>query len=93
MKISNALYLSPNLRYDPVAQVVIIQRLNPETGEVTFQTPSRAALREERAAVIAGPRTTDLRQPTRAAEPAVSAADVPKSDHAAEAESHISILV
>jgi hypothetical protein len=93
MKISNALYLSPNLRYDAVAQVVIIQRLDPETGEVTFQTPSRAAVREERAAVASAPRTTVLRQPARAAESSVSPADAPKADQAPEAESHVSILV
>jgi len=93
MKISNALYLSPNLRYDAVAQVVIIQRLNPETGEVTFQTPSRAAIREERAAVASVPRAVVARQPARTAESSVSPADAAKQGHAAEAESHISILV
>jgi tRNA pseudouridine-54 N-methylase len=93
MKISNALYLSPNLRYDAVAQVVIIQRLNPETGEVTFQTPSRAAIREERAAVTSIPRAAVARQPARTAESSVSPADAVKQGHAAEAEAHISILV
>ena len=93
MKISNALYLSPNLRYDAVAQVVIIQRLNPETGEVTFQTPSRAAVREERAAVVSVPRPAAVRQPARTAETSVSPADAAKQGHPAEAESHISILV
>jgi len=93
MKISNALYLSPNLRYDAVAQVVIIQRLDPETGEVTFQTPSRAAIREERAAAFSASRTTDLPQPGRAAENSVSRADASKAGHAAETESHVSILI
>jgi hypothetical protein len=83
--------LSPNLRYDAVAQVVIIQRLNPETGEVTFQTPSRAAIREERAAVTSVPRAAVVRQPARTEESSVSTADAAKQGHAAE--SHISILV
>jgi hypothetical protein len=54
MKISNAAFLSPTLRYDLAAQVVVFERLNPETGEVAFQVPSPAALKEEeRAAAIA----------------------------------------
>jgi hypothetical protein len=54
MKIPSAAFLSPTLRYDLQAQVVVFQRLNPDTGEVAFQVPSPAALKEqERAAAIA----------------------------------------
>jgi hypothetical protein len=47
MKIPNATYLSPNLRYDAAAQVVIFERVNPDTGVVTFQAPSREAIKDE----------------------------------------------
>jgi hypothetical protein len=54
MKISNAVYPSPNLRYDLAAREVVFERLNPETGEVVFQVPSRETLKhEEHAAAIA----------------------------------------
>jgi hypothetical protein len=95
MKISNAAYLSPNLRYDAVAQVVIVQRLDPETGEVRFQTPSRAAIREEEHARVTGaPRNTWLSQSAHAAENSVPTADAPKEPQATDGESsHISIVV
>jgi hypothetical protein len=51
MKISNALYPSPNLRYDPAARDVVFERLNPDTGDVIFQVPSRETLKEEEHAV------------------------------------------
>jgi hypothetical protein len=54
MKISNAGYPSPNLRYDPAAREVIFERLNPDTGDVTFQVPSRETLREEAHAAATG---------------------------------------
>src|SRR5882757_5392793 len=54
MKIPNATYPSPNLRYDPVAREVIFERLNPVTGDVTFQVPSRETLREEAHAAETG---------------------------------------
>jgi hypothetical protein len=54
MKIPNATYPSPNLRYDPAAREVIFERLNPVTGDVTFQVPSRETLREEAHAAETG---------------------------------------
>jgi hypothetical protein len=94
MKISNAVYLSPNLRYDAVAQVVIVERRNPDTGEVTFQTPSRAAIREEHAAVTDAPRNVLSPQPARAAESPAPPAAAPIEPQATDAESsQISILV
>jgi hypothetical protein len=92
MKISNAVYLSPNLRYDAVAQVVIVQRLNPETGEVTFQTPSRAAIREEEHAAVTGAhRSAFSPQPTGAANSSVSLAEAPQATDTEP--SHVSIVV
>src|SRR5471030_1405914 len=54
MKILNATYPSPNFRYDPAAREVIFERLNPDTGDVTFQVPSRETLREEKHAAAIG---------------------------------------
>lgn len=92
MKISNAAYLSPNLRYDAVAQVVIVERLNPETGEVTFQTPSRAAIREEEHAAVTGARrSASSPQPAGAANAPVLPAE---TSQATDSESsHVSIVV
>jgi hypothetical protein len=56
MKILNAVYPSPNLRYDVAAREVVFERLNPNTGDVIFQVPSRETLKgEEHAAAIASP--------------------------------------
>lgn len=58
MKIPSATHLSPTLRYDPAAQVVIFERFDPNTGDVVFQVPSPAAIKEEeRAAAIAEDRS------------------------------------
>ena len=100
MKIPNATFPSPNLRYDPVAREVIFERLNPVTGDVTFQVPSRETLREEAHAAEIG--TVDPNAPVSLAstagdEPgeAVPAHPTPtpvKSSGAAKGAS-ISILV
>jgi hypothetical protein len=94
MKISNAVYLSPNLRYDAVAQVVIVERLNPETGEVTFQTPSRAAIREQEQAAVTGTHRSAFSpqpEPAGAANAAVSPDEAPQARDTEP--SHVSILV
>jgi hypothetical protein len=92
MKISNAAYLSPNLRYDAVAQVVIVERLNPETGEVTFQTPSRAAIREEEHAAVTGAHRSPFSpQPAGAANASVLPAETPQATDTET--SHVSIVV
>jgi hypothetical protein len=97
MKIPNATYPSPNLRYDPAAREVIFERLNPETGDVTFQVPSRETLREEAHAAETG--VADPNTPTSATddEPgevvvAHPAPTPPKSSGVAKGTS-ISILV
>ncbi len=92
MKIAPAAYLSPNFHYDPLAQVVIFERLNPDTGEITFQAPSRATLRDEaRAAAIA---SHDHAPPApRAAAIGTTAAPVAGSQSPELDSSRISILV
>jgi hypothetical protein len=93
MKIPNATYPSPNLRYDSAAREVIFERLNPETGDVTFQVPSRETLREEAHAAETG--VADPNTPVSPASTAVAAHPAPtpgKSSGAAKGTS-ISILV
>ncbi|HEX3499179.1 MAG TPA: hypothetical protein VHT04_07620 [Stellaceae bacterium] len=104
MKISNAAYPSPNLRYDPAAREVIFERLNPETGDVTFQVPSRETLREEAHAAETGaagpnavaPAPVPLNPPA-AGEPdvavAVHAATPPAKSGGSAKGTSISILV
>jgi hypothetical protein len=72
MKIPNATYPSPNLRYDSAAREVIFERLNPETGDVTFQVPSRETLREEAHAAETG-----IADPNTPVSPASTADDAP----------------
>src|SRR6266481_1105474 len=76
MKIPNVVYPSPNLRYDPIAREVIFERLNPDTGDVTFQVPSRETLREEEHAAAIGTDPKPLApSPAAATLPAVAEAD------------------
>jgi hypothetical protein len=98
MKIPNATYPSPNLRYDPVAREVIFERLNPVTGDVTFQVPSRETLREEAHAAEIG--TAEPQEPASHAsatgeEPgeAVAAHPTPAKPSGAAKGASISILV
>lgn len=79
MKIPNAAFLSSTLRYDLAAQVVVFERLNPETGEVAFQVPSPAVLKEqERAAAIAANQSAvAASQESPAAKADASAAHLP----------------
>ncbi len=98
MKIPNVVYPSPNLRYDPIAREVIFERLNPDTGDVTFQVPSRETLREEEhaAAIGASPDPTAPGAPPAAAEPDAAPTDTapPPAKSASEAKGpSISILV
>jgi hypothetical protein len=54
MKISNALYQTPVVRFDALAQVVIVEHRNPETGELSYQLPSEQTVREQDQAALAG---------------------------------------
>lgn len=74
MKIPNVSYPSPNLRYDPAAREVIFERLNPDTGDVTFQVPSRETLREE-AYAATGPAAPDAVTPAPPSPPATGPDD------------------
>jgi hypothetical protein len=96
MKIPNATYPSPNLRYDPAAREVIFERLNPETGDVTFQVPSRETLREEAHAAETG--AADPNAPVAAGDEPVDAiaahpAPTPAKSSTAAKGTSISILV
>jgi|SRR6185437_8870952 len=104
MKIPSAAFLSPTLRYDLQAQVVVFERLNPDTGEVAFQVPSPAALKEqERAAAIAANQSAAAaqgaaagsQQRIAAAEAEASAAHPPATspEPAGATAPHISLLV
>ena len=97
MKISNVAYPSPNLRYDPAAREVIFERLNPETGDVTFQVPSRETLREEAHAAETGAADPDPAAPSAVdageLDEGVAAQAPPAKSAAAAKGSSISILV
>ena len=54
MKISNALYQTPVVKFDQLAQVLIVEHRNPETGEESYQVPSEDAVRERDQAALAG---------------------------------------
>jgi hypothetical protein len=83
MKILNAGYPSPNLRYDPAAREVIFERLNPDTGDVTFQVPSRETLREEAHAAATGAAAPNAVAPVALAPPAAAQPDEAGAVHAA----------
>jgi hypothetical protein len=48
MKLTGISYVTPMVRYDPDAKVVVIQHRNTETGEVSRQFPSQRALQDLR---------------------------------------------
>jgi hypothetical protein len=80
MKIPSAAFLSPTLRYDLQAQVVVFERLNPDTGEVAFQVPSPAALKEqERAAAIAANQSAAAAQGAAAGSQGIATAEAEAS--------------
>ncbi len=54
MKISNALYPTPVVRFDALAQVVIVEHRNPDTGEESYQVPTEETVRERDLAALAG---------------------------------------
>ena len=45
MKIVEAPYQSPVVRYDPLAQITIVERRDPKTGDVSSQIPGRDVVR------------------------------------------------
>jgi hypothetical protein len=54
MNVSAPQYHSPTIRYDPLAEVVIVQRVNPDTGQVTSQTPDEKTLVHDRIEALGG---------------------------------------
>jgi hypothetical protein len=54
MKLAGISYLSPVLRYDPEAKVVVVQHRDTQTGKVSRQFPSEEAVRELRQSVLTG---------------------------------------
>jgi hypothetical protein len=62
MKVPEFEYRTPVIRYDPLAQVQIYERRNPTTGDVSYQVPSVAAVRQ----------LQDNRPSTEKAEPVIS---------------------
>jgi hypothetical protein len=73
MKVTGPQYHSPAVHYDQLAQVVIIQRVDPDTGEVTSQEPRQETVTQQRIAALG------------AAAPAAAAAESAKSGPAPEA--------
>ena len=56
MKVVGIAYPTPVVRYDLLAQIVIVQHRDTSTGEVDYQVPSTAEVRsEEQAALAAHP--------------------------------------
>jgi hypothetical protein len=54
MNVNAPQYHSPTVRYDPLAEVVIVQRVNPDTGAVTSQTPDERTLLHDRIEALGG---------------------------------------
>jgi hypothetical protein len=54
MELKSVSYLSPILRYDPVAEVVIFAHRNPATGDISSQIPSAEAVKARHVATGAG---------------------------------------
>lgn len=54
MKLAGISYVSPVVRFDPDARVVVFQHRDPTTGEVSQQVPSQEAVRDLRMDVLTG---------------------------------------
>ncbi len=72
MKVQGIAYVTPVLRYDADAQVVVLQRRDSETGKVSMQFPSERAVREivaQRPPPVSGLEKTEPVVEKRVAEP------------------------
>lgn len=80
----NSIYPTPVTRYDSVAQVVIVEHRNPDTGKLSYQEPTADVVRsdDENALAIHPPAAPPLKK-TAAAD------DTAKPDRAGS----ISLLV
>jgi hypothetical protein len=54
MNVNAPQYHSPTIRYDLLAEVVIVQRVDPDTGEVISQTPDEKTLVHDRIEALNG---------------------------------------
>ena len=75
MKIDVA-YQSPVIRYDPLARTEIYEARNSQTGSVSYQEPSAAAVRQLESAptqAAASPGVAPVAAPQATAEPAPKA--------------------
>ena len=54
MELRSFSYLSPILRYDPVAQVVIVAHRDPDTGDISSQIPSAESVKARHVASAVG---------------------------------------
>ncbi|MBX6370037.1 MAG: hypothetical protein IRZ04_18805 [Rhodospirillales bacterium] len=68
MKLTGISYVSPVMRYDPEARVVIVQHRDTATGEVSRQIPSEEAVRDLRVDAVTGAQTKHAATPEGAAE-------------------------
>ena len=84
MKVQGIAYITPVIRYDADAKVVVLQRRDSDTGKVSMQFPSERAVRElveQRPSPVSGPEKAEPVVEKRVAEPPQRA-----SAEAAEAE-------
>jgi hypothetical protein len=85
MKLAGISYLSPVVRYDNEAKVVIVQHRDTQTGKVSRQFPSEEAVRDLRQSVLTGAESASRAAPARESKPAPEKA--PATDPPREGES------
>jgi hypothetical protein len=73
--------------YDPLAQVIIVQRVDPDTGAVTSQTPTEATVRRERITALGGATPGAPAEQSPKAEPPAPVTEAPAMQTAAAATS------
>jgi hypothetical protein len=95
MNVSGPQYNSPAVLYDPLAQVLIVQRVDPDTGEVTSQTPTEATVRHERITALGGATPSAPAAQSPKAEPPAPVTEAPTTATSRTATVHppVSLLV
>jgi hypothetical protein len=87
MKVNSIPYMTPVMRYDPAAKVVVIQHRQSDTGDVSDQIPSEGQLKRMRQE-----QETGATEEAAAPEPAGTAEALPdKRD--GEGKPRVSIVV
>lgn len=98
MKVVGIAYPTPVVRYDPLAQVVIVQHRNTSTGEVAYQVPSVTEVRSEEQAALAAfpvkpPAAAPASSESAPAATGASEGNVPPPEGEGEAvDGHVSLL-